>query len=161
MLIEWYSIIRHSVDTNIMCRFPKQCLLVKAKMIQQDYYVKCMKQKVPVEHVKIDGKWLNILLANYRLSSRVPNRKFKVPRDVLADRLCRFWISLFSIRAFIHELFGYDPDIRNLDQSPFHGNEAGSAATNTLALKGAPIVPLIENHAATRERWSLISRSTL
>ena len=47
--------------------------------------------------------------------------------------------------------------MRNLDQSPFHGNEAGSAATNTLALKGAPIVPLIENHAATRERWSLNS----
>ena len=59
LLIEWYSIIRHSVDTNIMCRFPKQCLLVKAKMIQQDYYVCCMKQKVPVEHVKTDGKWLN------------------------------------------------------------------------------------------------------
>ena len=28
---------------------------------------------------------------------------------------------------------------------------------NTLALKGAPTVPLIENHAATRERWSLNS----
>ena len=44
-----------------------------------------------------------------------------------------------------------------MDQSPFHGNEAGSKACNTLALKGAPTVPLIENHAATRERWSLNS----
>ena len=26
---------------------------------------------------------------------------------------------------------------------------------NTLCLKGAEVVPLIENHAATRERWSL------
>ena len=26
MLMEWYSIIRHSVDTKIMVRFPKQVL---------------------------------------------------------------------------------------------------------------------------------------
>ena len=57
--------------------------------------------------------------------------------------------------------FGYDPDMRNIDQSPFHRNEAGSAARNTLALTGAPIVPLIENRAATRERWSLTSPITL
>ena len=44
-----------------------------------------------------------------------------------------------------------------VDQSPFHANEAGSKACNTLALQGAPIVPLLENHAATRERWSLNS----
>ena len=57
--------------------------------------------------------------------------------------------------------FAYDPDMRPIDQSPFHMNEAGYAARNTLALTGASIVPLIENHAATRKRWSLISRSTL
>ena len=53
--------------------------------------------------------------------------------------------------------FGYDPKFRNVDQSPFHSNEAGSAECGTLALKGAPTVPLIENHAATRERISLNS----
>ena len=30
-LMEWYSIIRHSVDTKIMVRFPKAVLLVKAQ----------------------------------------------------------------------------------------------------------------------------------
>jgi len=53
--------------------------------------------------------------------------------------------------------WGYDPVAKNVDQSPVHGNEAGSKGCNTLALKGAPIVPLIANHAATRERWSLNS----
>ena len=53
--------------------------------------------------------------------------------------------------------FGYDPQMRNVDQSPFHVNEAGSAATNTLVITHAPTVPLIENHASTRERWSLNS----
>ena len=62
-----------------------------------------------------------------------------------------------KVRKLILLHFGYDPDCRNIDQSPFHGNEAGSKACNTLALKGAPTVPLIENHAATRERISLNS----
>ena len=47
--------------------------------------------------------------------------------------------------------------MRNLDQSPYHMNEAGSQATNTIAMRGEPIVPLIEDHAATRERTSLNS----
>ena len=53
--------------------------------------------------------------------------------------------------------FGYDPKFRNVDRSPFHGNEAGSAECNTIMLKDAPTVSLVENHVATRERWSLNS----
>ena len=53
--------------------------------------------------------------------------------------------------------FGYDPTFKNIDQSPFHQNEAGSQCWNTLSAMGATTVPLIENHAATRERWSLNS----
>ena len=62
-----------------------------------------------------------------------------------------------EIRKVVILHFGYDPMFRNVDQSPFHGNEAGSAACNTIAFKGAPTVPLIENHAATRDRVSLNS----
>ena len=153
----WYSIVRHSVDVKIMCRFPKKVLLVKAKMLQQDYYAACLKKKVEPEHVQVDGSWLQMLLAEYRLSSRRPNRKFKVPRCVLAERLKLFWIGTAQIRKLIILEFGYDPKFRNVDQSPFHGNEAGSAECNTIALKGCPTVPLIENHAATRERMSLNS----
>ena len=47
--------------------------------------------------------------------------------------------------------------MRNLDQSPFHMNEAGSQVVGTIAMKGAPIIPLLENHGSTRERWSLNS----
>ena len=49
---------------------------------------------------------------------------------------------------------GYDLAMDNVDQSPFHKNEAGSKDVCTLSLKGAPTVPLIEGHAATRSRWS-------
>ena len=72
----WYSIVRHSVDVKIMCRCPKKVLLVKAKMLHQDYYTACLKQKVEPEHVQVDGRWLNQLLAEYRCSSRQPHCKF-------------------------------------------------------------------------------------
>ena len=68
-----------------------------------------------------------------------------------------FWTATAKLRKLIIPTFGYDPKIGNLDQSPFHGNEAGSQECNTIALEGAPTVPLVENHAATRERWTLKS----
>jgi hypothetical protein len=157
LLMEWYSSIRHSVNCKIMCRFPKKVLLVKAQMLQEDYLVECLSRNVQPEPVDITGKWLNELLWEYRISDRVPNRKFKVPRWALSERLEIFWLTVAKLRKLVILQFGYDPDCRNIDQSPFHQNEAGSKACNSLALKGAPTVPLIENHAATRARWSLNS----
>jgi len=162
---------------------------------------------VDVSHTESPSKGrLNDLLREYRISDRKPNRKFKVPRWVLAERLEIWWLNVFKLRKLVQLHFGYDPvarilintsaldhsnaihckpcvcvfwfavfnvvflfmfDVqswgpclyneRNVDQSPFHSNEAGSQEVGTLALKGAPTVPLIENHAATRERMSLNS----
>ena len=52
------------------------------------------------------------------------------------------------------EVFAYDPEIENWDQSPCHNNERGSQGTTTLSVKGASRVPLIEGHSDTRERWT-------
>ncbi len=53
------------------------------------------------------------------------------------------------------------PRFRNIDQSPFHKIEAGSQEFGTLAMQNAPTVPLLEGHAATRERISLNSVVTV
>ncbi len=67
-----------------------------------------------------------------------------------------FWrISLYRIRALCIEIHGYDPEMENWDQSPFHMNEVGSQGGRTLVIKGAATCPLIEGHADTRHRWSL------
>ena len=65
-------------------------------------------------------------LVENRLTSRKHNRKFKVPRWVLSERLRIFCISVAKVRSMVMEHGGYDPDFRNIDQSPFHMNEAGS-----------------------------------
>ena len=67
------------------------------------------------------------------------------------------WIDVHSLRKLIFLPFGYLPRFINIDQSPFHKNEAGSQEFGTLALQDAPTIPLIEDHAATRERTSLNS----
>ena len=36
MIMEWCIMIRHSVDVKIMVRFPKNVLLVKAQMLQEE-----------------------------------------------------------------------------------------------------------------------------
>ena len=51
--------------------------------------------------------------------------------------------------------FGYDPHFRNVDQMPIHKNDPGSKQYKTITIRGSMNVPLIENHAATRERMSL------
>ena len=101
----WYSMIRHSVDVKIMCRFPKKVLLVKAQMLQQEYFISCVRQNVQPEHVQLDGKWLDVLLAEYRLAARQPNRKFKVPRWVLAERLKLFLDRIGKTTAVGHTPF--------------------------------------------------------
>ena len=84
---------------------------------------------------------------------RKPNRKYKVPKQVLAERLAIGWCNVARIRALCLATHGYDPEIENWDQSPFHNNESGSANVGTLAVAGS-LVPLVEGHADTRERWT-------
>jgi hypothetical protein len=156
-LMLWYNVIRHSVDCKIMVRFPKKAFLLKALQLQQDYIAACLRNSSTPSHFRIDGRWLCRLLAAERISHRKPNRKYKVARVVLAQRLQIFWINTAKLRKLIQLEFGYDPTFRNADQSPFHMNEAGSQECNTLCLRGELRIPLIENHRATRERWSLNS----
>jgi hypothetical protein len=64
--------------------------------------------------------------------------------------------NLCRVRHAISKAFGYDPDIENFDQKPFHMNEAGSKYQKTLAYKGGE-VELKELHSATRARWTCLT----
>ena len=93
MLIDWCSKLWHSVNIKFMCRLPMKVLLVKAQMLQQDYVVSCLKAGSQPERVDINGRWLRHFCHEYRLAVRQPNRKFKLPRWVLAERL------VFAVRG--------------------------------------------------------------
>ena len=112
LLMEWYSMIRHSVNCKILVRFPKRVMLVKAQMLQQEYTASSLRRQLVPEPVEITGRWLNDLLREYRISDRKPNRKFKVPRWVLAERLEIWWLNVFKLRKLVQLHFGYDPVAR-------------------------------------------------
>ena len=90
----------------------------------------------------------------YGLSMRAPIQKFKVSKPLLEERLTIWWLNLARVRALCEAAFGYDPEIENWDQSPFHHNEIGSQNARTLAICGSIEVPLVEGHADTRMRWT-------
>ena len=66
--------------------------------------------------------------------------------------------NVYFARALIQELFGHDPEILGLDQTPIYMNESGSKKVGTLELIGAPEVKLKENCALTRQRVSVLTR---
>ena len=106
-----------------------------------------------VEQVELSSRWFSQWRHEYRLSLRRPNRRYTVPKVVLAERLEIGWLNVFRVRATILALTGYDPHVENWDQSPFHHNETGSNNQKTLAVAGVE-VPLVELHTATRMRWT-------
>ena len=160
LLFEWFSILRHSIDTKVMSRFPPKLVELKAKQLVSEYVQESLKAGVQPNPPSITSHWISEWAAEYRVSFRVPNRKFKVPKWVLEQRLIIFWVNTFRIRTLAVAVLGYDLEFDDVDQSPFHVNESGSKNSLTLSIKGAPTVPVKEGHAATRSRWSANTMTT-
>ena len=165
-LFEWFIAMRYSIDwkaldqqrsrggRKVLGRFPRRLLLAKLHELMEAYCYECIINGVKPQVFNPDSKWWMRFEADTGLSLRCPNRKYKCPKFILEERLELWWITLFRIRALCVALFGYDPEMENWDQSPFHNNESGSQNLRTLAFKGASTVPLIEGHADTRSRWT-------
>ena len=78
-----------------------------------------------------------------------------MPKATMAQRLEIGWLNVARVRALCLAVHGYDPELENWDQSPFHHNESGSQNITTLAVAGrGASVPLVECHAVTRKRWT-------
>ena len=125
----------------------------KAKELIAAYCFQKLRRGQRCEIPQLRADWWHSWRKSYGLSMRYPNRKFKVPLPVLRERLERSWLNVYRVRAACHALLGYDMEIENWDQSPFHHNETGSHNSKTLAIAGVN-VPLVEGHDATRSRWT-------
>ena len=170
-LFEWYSSIRYSIDWKAvrarlhtpgisssgtgksLARFTRQLIRQKAQQLLNDYCAACLLYGVRVSAPNLSSNWFSSWEAEYGLSMRNANRKYKVPKWVMGERLEIAWKNIARIRALCLACHGYDPQMENWDQSPFHNNETGSADVKTLAVSGS-VVPLVEGHADTRKRWT-------
>ena len=103
--------------------------------------------------MQLNSRWVSRWCREYGLSLRAPNRKYKVAKWILEERLEIAWLNCARVRKLCQLVFGYDPEQENWDQTPYQHNESGSQNSKTLAVKGC-LVPLIEGHADTRARWT-------
>jgi hypothetical protein len=164
-LYEWFTSIRYAIDwkeliaenrsrgKKHLARFPRAFLKLKAEQLLQDYCYACMLNGTRAVAVKCTSWWFRRWEEEYGLSMKMANRKYAVPRHVVKERLEIFWVTMFRVRYFIWLVFGYEPDIMNPDQSPFHHNETGSQNRPTLAVRGST-VPVVEGNDDCKSRWT-------
>ncbi len=165
-LYEWFTAARYSIDwkevraslrsgggKKCIARFTRHLVRQKARQLLQDYCYQSLLQGKHAVGVHLTARWFTEWEQDHGLSMRKANRKYKVPKAVMEERLEIGWCNGARVRALCFAVHGYDPEMENWDQSPFHANESGSANVPTLAVAGG-IVPLVEGHAATRQRWT-------
>ena len=166
-LYEWFVGMRYQIDWKALAekhrsrggrkcigRFPRSLLRHKLDQLIRDYCLQCLLQGIQPKIFRVRARWFLAWEAEYGLSMRAPNRRFKLPRLILEERLRIWWITLAMLRVLALECLGYDLEMENFDQSPFHNNEVGAQNKSTLAVAGLNAVPLIEGRHDCLARWT-------
>ncbi|MCP4245229.1 MAG: hypothetical protein GY772_32230, partial [bacterium] len=149
-LFRWFCQLRGSVKGRI----PLKLLRAQAERCRENYLAACLRSRVSRRAPLITAAWLRSFREECRISLRLPNKRWKVSRRVLEERLRIMWANSMRVRLFIALHHGYAPRALNFDQKPFHMNEAGSKLKHTLDWRGSDRVELKECHASTRTRWT-------
>jgi hypothetical protein len=155
LLWDWFVDIRRSVCTTISPKF----VLLKARELA-DSILKIQRStgtfgQMPI----IDKHWLLRWKRDKGVVFRKPNMRFKCSKQVMLERLRAMWLNCIRVRRLAERTIGRDLSeaIYGIDEKPIHFNESGSKNVSTLEIAGAPSVRLKQNHAATRERVSLMT----
>ena len=152
-LWDWFVDIRSSVAASISPKF----VLAMAKEIAASCLETMKKQRCFMPMPVIDANWLWRFKKEYRIVWRKPNAKYKIAFDKLKERCCATWLNIFRVHRFAWKVLGVTLKFCGIDEKPIHFNEAGSKNVSTLEIQGAPIVRLKTNHAASRERATVMT----
>ena len=68
-----------------------------------------LEARVKAEHVALRSRWFSQWRHEYGLSLRRPNRRYTVPKAVLAERLETGWLNVYRVRAAAAAMKGDDP----------------------------------------------------
>lgn len=166
-LFEWFVGMRYQIDWKALertrrssgerkCvgRFPRSMVRQKLNDLIQEYCAQCLLQGYRPKVSRVRSRWFDQWEAEHGLCMRQPNRRYKLPKRILEERLSIWWITLARLRTLALECLGYDLEMENFDQSPFHNNEVGAQNKKTLAVAGLNEVPLIEGRHDCLQRWT-------
>ena len=107
-LYEWFARLRYSIDWEAV----RACHRGRNKHQTPGYFganycEQCLVRGVRPETFKPTSRWFEHWQAEYGLNMRRPNRKYKVPKAVMAERLELGWCNVARARALCVELSGY------------------------------------------------------
>ena len=156
LLFEWFCSVRGALAQ----RLPPAALAAKARTLREEYMKNALEFGQKVQVPQITPRWLRSWRIEHGVSLRNPNRRWKVSRAVLEERVRITWLNIIRVRRLCALAHGYDPVMEGWDQKPFHFNEAGSQVKKTLVFKGVGEVPLKELSSAVRARWSACTYSS-
>ena len=111
---------------------------------------------------ELDKYWLMRWKRDHGVVFRKPNLRFKASKAVMTLRLRAMLANIFRVRQLARRLLGHDLNNQfyGIDEKPLHFNEGGSKCIRTLEIAGCTAVRLKQNHAATRERVSVMTMTT-
>ena len=121
---------------KITGRFPRSVLRAKVYQLLTDYAYASLLNGVKVNTFVPDARWFRDWQAEYGLSMRKPNRRYQVPKSVLMERLEIFWLNLLRLRLLMKLLLGYEPQLENFDQSPYHNPQQRSGIARQASSGG-------------------------
>ena len=155
LLWDWFVDTRRSVATTISPRF----VLLKARQIADKLLAEQRRNGVLEAFPNLDRHWLLRWKRDKGVVFRKPNLRYKCSRVVLKMRLRAMWLNTIRVRR-VAEIFLHNDlsqSVWGIDEKPLHFNESGSKCVRTLEIAGAPAVALKQNHAATRERCTVMT----
>ena len=152
------------VDTirNIKCRFDSNILIGTAEEIMET--LRGINKSCRADHKfsdlvtlpdKINSVWIARWRKYYGITFRTRNICYTISRDKLKHRIGVFWRNVLRFRILWKIFHGTDAKFLSGDQKPFYFNANDS--NKVLHFKGTRRVEAIENHAASRMRFSGMS----
>jgi hypothetical protein len=158
LLWDWFVDARRSIASTISPKF----MLMKARSISELVLKAQRATGMYTSLPKLDKHWLLRWKRDKGVVFRKPNVRFKTSKAILTARLRAMWVNTFKVRRLSQRLLNRDlaDEMYGIDEKPLHFNESGSKNVRTLEIAGAPSVKLKQNHAATRERVSVMTFTT-
>ena len=155
LLWDWFVDMRRSLASIITPKF----VMLKARQIADTIVAAMKKTGIYVDMPVINSDWLRRWRADHGVVFRKPNCRYKISKAKLHVRLRALWKNVIRIRRLAMRCFGNDlaSSLYGIDEKPIHFNEAGSKGIGTLEICGQCDVKLKQNHAATRERASIMT----
>ena len=152
-LFDWFC----SVRASVAARIPPKLVLMKAKGLATEMLREMRRTGEFLTLPLLDKRWLHRWKKEYGVSLRKPTKRYKVKRTVLRERLRCMWTTNVRIRALAQSCLQLELPIYGFDQKGIYMNEAGSKNVGMLAMDGETSVALKDNHAATRNRVSIMT----